>query len=90
MGQHRVLSQAAQKLRTANQGARTNINFDDSTMQLALDYKVKDGLWSRLRPDQAKEVINTEEKGRGGDTSSQDFLKLLGPGTGANATNLGE
>ena len=90
LGQHRVLGTAAQRLRAGTQGSRTNVRFDDDTMSLVLDYRVGDGPWKRLRPDQAAEVVGRQGPKVGiEDTTAEDFESLLQPVTGANRVELG-
>ena len=90
LGQHRVLGAAGQALRSGRSGTRTNIKFYDSLLRLVLDYKVQDGDWQRLCPDQAAQAVNTPRNGPIKETTAADFKNLLGPATGANATGLGE
>ena len=46
LAQHRLLSQAAQNLRKSKTGTRTNIKFDDNTMDMVLDYRLDGGQWT--------------------------------------------
>jgi hypothetical protein len=92
LGQHRLLSQAGQELRSKNQGCRTSIKFEDDGMRLVLDYRLQNGAWRRLCPDKAAEVLSS----RGGagilETTSEDFRELISRGgvaTGGNAQELG-
>jgi hypothetical protein len=88
LSQHRMLSSAAQSLRKAREGCKTNLRFDDDTMKLVLDYKVKDSPWARLRPEQARGVVAPADIGIQ-ETSTEDFSKLLeNPSTGANSIPL--
>jgi hypothetical protein len=90
LGQHRVLGSAGQELRSGRSGTRTNIKFDDSNLRLVLDYRVPNGEWMRLCPDQAAEAISQPEGGSIKETTATAFKQLLRPATGANATGLGE
>jgi hypothetical protein len=93
LGQHRLLAQAGQELRSKNSGSRTNIKFDDDRQRLVLDYKTKDGRWKRLCPDQAAGALDKQSEGAGiEETTTEDFRDLLSGGvsaTGANAETLG-
>ena len=42
LSQHRVLSAAGQRLRTAYKGCKTNLRFEDENLELVLDYKVQE------------------------------------------------
>ena len=77
LSQHRLLSEAGQKFRQSNAGGRTNLRFDDEKMQLVLDFKGKDGVWKRLRPEQAREVLATAVR-ESQDSTSEEFASLLG------------
>jgi hypothetical protein len=89
LGQHRILSKAGADLRKTRPGSRTHIKFDDEALSIVMDYKLKDGDWMRLRPDQAKLAIPASAPKEIKETSSQEFEQLLTPSTpatGANAT----
>jgi len=96
LGQHRVLARAGQRLRAGQQNCRTNICFNDSNQRLVLDYKLQDGDWSRLCPDQASKAVGVvASRGGAKETTAEAFKSLLGPATegpasGANAVALGE
>ena len=93
LGQHRLLGQAGQQLRSKNQGCRTNIKFEDDGQRLVLDFKLKEGEWRRLCPDQAADAISSRGELPGiKETSSEDFASLLQPSgvaTGGNAEAMG-
>ena len=91
LGQHRVLGTAAQSLRAANKGCRTNIRFDDDQRRMVLDYKLDGEPWGRLAPDQAAQVVSQRRGGAPSmaETSAEAFGALLGPTTGSNSTPLG-
>ena len=91
MSLHRVLSSAAQRLRSAKSNCRTNIRFDDETKELVLDYKIKDEPWARLRGSEARKITSTAAAEALQETKSEDFERLLGegPATGANALSIG-
>ena len=90
LGQHRVLSAAGKEVRSGRGGTRTTVKFDDDHQRLVLDYRVPDGEWRRLSPDQASVAVN--DRGRATaiqETSAEDFRGLLAPLTGGNAALLG-
>ena len=99
LSQHRVLSSAGQRLRSAYKGCRTNLRFEDETQELVLDYKLQDKQWSRLRHEEARK-LNPQTVASVQDTSSEDFARLLdqaprsapsgAKATGANAQPIGE
>jgi hypothetical protein len=90
LGQHRVLNAAGQELRSGRQGCRTNVKFDDEAQRLVLDYRLQDGQWKRLCPDQASAVVGREGRRMGiEETSADDFRDLLTPLSGSNSTPLG-
>jgi hypothetical protein len=89
LGQHRVLSSAAMELRKGKPGSRTSVKFDDDNLRLVLDYKVGDGPWKRLLPEQAAAVGDRARPIGLQETSADDFRSLLGPATGANTESLG-
>jgi hypothetical protein len=70
------LSEAGSKFRQSNVGGRTNLKFDDEKMQLALDYRAKDGDWKRLRPEQAREVLATKISDTR-DVTAEEFASTL-------------
>jgi hypothetical protein len=90
LGQHRVLNAAGQELRSGRPGCRTSIKFDDDGMRMVLDYRIKDGPWKRLCPDQAAAAVGKEGRRLGiEETSAEEFKDLLTPLSGSNATPLG-
>jgi hypothetical protein len=91
LGQHRVLGKAGQKLRSSNAGSRTNVKYDDDNLRLVLDFKLKDGDWERLTPDQAANAVGDQPRGGATkETTADNFKKLLLPTTGSNSMPLGE
>jgi hypothetical protein len=89
LGQHRVLSAAGQELRSGRTGSRTTIKFDDDNMRLIMDYRVPNGQWKRLCPEQASGVVSSQPR-EIQETSTEEFRGLLRPLTGANLTEVGQ
>jgi hypothetical protein len=88
LGQHRTLNRAALKLREAKPGTKTYVKFEDDSMSLVLDYRLQNGTWSRIRPEQAKQAIPASAPAPISEATAEEFSDLLSPATGANTTPL--
>jgi hypothetical protein len=91
LGQHRVLSQAGQELRTSNKGCRTNVRFEEESLGLVLYYRTQNSdTWKRVTPERAAAVVGKAVNRSIEEASEEDLRQLLGPATGANKTALGQ
>ena len=86
------MSGVGQEIRTANQGCRTNVWFEDDLQRLVLDYKLQGSdTWKRIGPEQAAKL--SADRGRATrvqEATEEELQDLLLPITGANRRPLGK
>ena len=75
MNNFRALNQAGYRLKQRYPLCRRNVKFDDEVCNLIMDFRTTvDGTWSRLRPEQARQL---EGPSRVRDLTAEDMSQLL-------------
>ena len=76
MSNFKALSSASYKMKKKFPTCKRNLRYDDDELNLVLDFKsTPDSHWKRIKPEQAKIIMETE--GRTEEMSASDLSEML-------------